>query len=106
NICNAPLRPNDGSAPFREAMTSRVLPELEDFAPDLLLISAGFDAHAADPLANLQLVEDDFVWVTQRLLDVAHKRCGGRVVSMLEGGYDLDALGRSVAAHVTTLMDA
>ncbi|MEL6871954.1 MAG: histone deacetylase family protein, partial [Pseudomonadota bacterium] len=106
NICNAPLRPNDGSAPFREAMTSRVLPELEDFAPDLLLISAGFDAHAADPLANLQLVEDDFVWVTQHLLDVAHKLCGGRVVSMLEGGYDLDALGRSVAAHVTTLMDA
>jgi acetoin utilization deacetylase AcuC-like enzyme len=106
NICNAPLRPGDGGEPFREAFEARVLPELRNFSPDIILISAGFDAHRADPLASLNLVEADFAWATQQLADVAHKQCGGRLVSMLEGGYDLTALARSVAVHVKTLMDA
>jgi len=106
NICNAPLRPGDGGGPFRDAFESRVLPALRNFGPDIVLISAGFDAHRADPLANLQLIEDDFDWATQRLLEVADKQSGGRCVSMLEGGYNLDALARSVAVHVSALMDA
>ena len=106
NIWNAPLRPGDGGEPFREAVTSRILPALRNFSPDIILISAGFDAHEADPLANLRLVEADFMWVTEQLADVAHKHCKGRVVSMLEGGYDLTALAKSVAVHVRTLMDA
>ncbi len=106
NICNAPLRPNDGGSQFREAFNSRVLPALTDFGPDLILISAGFDAHEADPLANLRLVEDDFVWATDKLMTIAEHHCRGRVVSMLEGGYDLAALGRSAAAHVDMLMGA
>jgi acetoin utilization deacetylase AcuC-like enzyme len=106
NICNAPLRPNDGGSQFREAFTARVLPALKDFGPDLILISAGFDAHEADPLANLRLIEDDFVWATDKLMTVAEHHCRGRVVSMLEGGYDLAALGRSAAAHVDLLMGA
>ena len=106
NICNAPLRPNDGGQQFRAAFESRILPALHHFAPELVLISAGFDAHEADPLANLRLTEPDFVWVTEALMKVADRHAGGRVVSMLEGGYDLNALARSVAAHVTTLMGA
>ena len=106
NICNAPLRPGDGGAPFREAFEARIIPALKNFSPDLILISAGFDAHEADPLANLRLKEDDFGWVTGKLADVAHKHCHGRLVSMLEGGYDLTALARSVSVHVKGLMDA
>ena len=106
NICNAPLRPGDGGVPFREAFEARILPALRNFAPDIVLISAGFDAHRADPLANLALIEDDFRWATDRLAEVAEKQAGGRIVSMLEGGYDLAALGRSVAVHVDSLMDA
>jgi acetoin utilization deacetylase AcuC-like enzyme len=106
NICNAPLRPGDGGQAFRSAFESRILPSLHNFAPELVLISAGFDAHEADPLANLRLIEPDFAWVTEALMKVAERHSGGRVVSMLEGGYDLDALGRSVATHVTTLMGA
>ena len=106
NICNAPLRPGDGGAPFREAMQSRILPALKNFAPDLVLISAGFDAHEDDPLANLRLKEADFAWATMKLADVAHKHCHGRLVSMLEGGYDLGALARSVSVHVKGLMEA
>ena len=106
NICNAPLRPGDGGAPFREAFEARILPALKNFSPDLILISAGFDAHEADPLANLRLKEDDFGWVTGKLADVAHKQCHGRLVSVLEGGYDLTALARSVSVHVKGLMDA
>jgi acetoin utilization deacetylase AcuC-like enzyme len=106
NMVNAPLRPGDGGEQFRDAFRSRILPALNDFAPDMLLISAGFDAHREDPLAQLGLIEDDFAWATEELLEAAAKHCGGRVVSTLEGGYDLDALGRSVAAHVQTLMDA
>jgi acetoin utilization deacetylase AcuC-like enzyme len=105
NIVNAPLRAGDGSAEFREAFEAVVLPSLRRHAPDLLIISAGFDAHHLDPLGNLNLFEDDYAWVTQRLIDVARERCGGRVVSVLEGGYDLAALGRSVAVHVQTLLE-
>ena len=106
NICNAPLRPGDGGGPFREAFATRILPALRNFSPDLILISAGFDAHEDDPLANLRLKEADFDWVTRTLADVAHKHCHGRLVSMLEGGYDLAALARSVSVHVTGLMEA
>jgi acetoin utilization deacetylase AcuC-like enzyme len=103
-IVNAPLRPNDGGSQFKEAFESRILPRLNAFGPDLIIISAGFDAHARDPLANLQLVEDDFAWATKKLMEVADKRSGGRVVSVLEGGYDLQGLSQSAAAHVTALM--
>ena len=106
NVCNAPLSPNDGGGPFRAAFTGRILPALHDFSPDLIIISAGFDAHEADPLANLRLVEDDFVWATDKLMESAEHHAGGRVVSMLEGGYDLDALGRSASGHVQMLMGA
>ncbi len=106
NICNAPLRPGDGGTRFREAFETRVLPALMSFGPDLVLISAGFDAHEADPLANLRLVEADFAWATEQLAEIARKQAGGRLVSMLEGGYDLTALARSTAVHVKGLMDA
>ncbi|MGA7373495.1 MAG: histone deacetylase family protein [Methyloceanibacter sp.] len=106
NIFNAPLSPLDGSARFREAFTTRILPALDNFAPDVLLISAGFDAHRDDPLAQMELTEDDFTWVTEKLMDVADKHAGGRVVSTLEGGYNLDALAHSAAAHVLVLMQA
>jgi acetoin utilization deacetylase AcuC-like enzyme len=106
NICNAPLPPNAGSAEFRAAMTDRVLPALDAFKPGFLLISAGFDAHKADPLASLQFEEADYAWATDQLLAVAARRCQGRVVSALEGGYDLGALAASSAAHVRRLMAA
>jgi acetoin utilization deacetylase AcuC-like enzyme len=103
-IVNAPLRPGDGGDEFREAMEAVILPQLEGFAPDLIIISAGFDAHMRDPLANLNFLEPDYTWVTQKLMEVADHRAKGRVVSLLEGGYDLEGLSRSVAAHVTALM--
>jgi len=106
NIVNAPLSAGDGGREFREAFRSRVLPELSNFAPDLLLISAGFDAHQDDPLARLNLVEDDFAWATYELAEVAHKCAGGRIVSLLEGGYHLTALARSVGVHVGALMQS
>ena len=81
-----------------------ILPRLREFKPDILIISAGFDAHTRDPLANLNLVEADFSWATKKLMDVADASAKGRVVSLLEGGYDLQGLSRSVAAHVTALM--
>jgi acetoin utilization deacetylase AcuC-like enzyme len=105
NIFNAPLRAGNGGEQFREAFESRILPALHNFGPDVLLISAGFDAHEADPLANLRLVEADFMWATERLADLARRHCHGRIVSFLEGGYDLTALARSTAVHVKTLMD-
>ena len=104
-IVNAPLRAGDGGEAFREAMEVVILPRVTDFAPDLVVISAGFDAHRRDPLGNLNLVEADYVRVTRRLMEIAQRRCGGRIVSVLEGGYDLDALARSVAAHVLALME-
>jgi acetoin utilization deacetylase AcuC-like enzyme len=104
NIVNAPLRAGDGGGKFREAFESRILPRLAAFAPELVVISAGFDAHMRDPLANLQLVEADYEWVTRKLMEVAQKSAQGRVVSVLEGGYDLQGLSQSVAAHVAALM--
>jgi acetoin utilization deacetylase AcuC-like enzyme len=103
-IVNAPLRAGDGGDRFREAVETSILPRLHDFAPDLVLISAGFDAHLRDPLANLQLLEADFGWVTRKLMETADRHAGGRVVSLLEGGYDLEGLANSAAAHVTALM--
>src|ERR1700674_4864655 len=103
-IVNAPLRPGDGGEAFREAVETVILPRLRDFRPDLLVISAGFDAHMRDPLASLNLVEADFAWATRKLMEVADASAEGRVVSMLEGGYDLEGLAGSVAAHVVTLM--
>ena len=103
-IVNAPLRAGDGGEQFREAFEIVILPRIEAFHPDLILISAGFDAHWRDPLANLRLTEADFAWATGKLMSVADRRCGGRVVSLLEGGYDLEGLARSVKAHVKALM--
>ena len=106
NICNAPLRAGDGGAAIREAFNARILPALDNFGFDLLIISAGFDAHRDDPLGGLALVEDDFAWMTHKLVDMAARRAQGRVVSVLEGGYDLGGLARSAAAHVGVLMEA
>lgn len=105
NIHNATLPPMSGGAEFRRAWEGRLLPAIDAFAPELLIISAGFDAHARDPLANLNLTEDDFIWVTHALMDIADKHCGGRVVSTLEGGYDLTGLAEATTAHVKTLME-
>jgi acetoin utilization deacetylase AcuC-like enzyme len=104
NVRNVPLAPGAGSAEFRAAWAGTLLPALEGWAPDLIVISAGFDAHRADPLAQLRLETDDFAWITDAILEVARARCGGRVVSMLEGGYDLQALAASTAVHVRALM--
>jgi acetoin utilization deacetylase AcuC-like enzyme len=104
SIVNAPLRPGDGGDQFRAAFETAILPRLRDFRPDLVIISAGFDAHMRDPLANLNLTEPDFAWATQKLMEIADQSAQGRVVSVLEGGYDLEGLARSVAAHVTALM--
>jgi acetoin utilization deacetylase AcuC-like enzyme len=103
-VVNAPLRPGDGGEAFRDAFESRVLPRLREFAPELVIISAGFDAHMRDPLANINLVEADFAWATQKIMDVADRHAQGRIVSLLEGGYDLEALANSCAAHVTALL--
>ena len=106
NIWNLPLSPGSGSAAFRRGYEKRILPALRHFAPDLLIISAGFDAHSRDPLAQLELQTDDYRWVTEQLLDIASECCDGRVVSLLEGGYDLQALRESVQVHVLALMAA
>jgi acetoin utilization deacetylase AcuC-like enzyme len=103
-IVNAPLNSGDGSEAFRDAMRSIILPRIEDFRPDLIVISAGFDAHWRDPLGGLKLTEADFDWATLMLMDKADRHCGGRIVSLLEGGYDLDGLAKSTAAHVNALM--
>jgi acetoin utilization deacetylase AcuC-like enzyme len=103
-IVNAPLRAGNGGAHFREAMETVILPRLRAFAPDLVLISAGFDAHMRDPLANLNLSAEDFGWITSKLMEIADQIASGRVVSVLEGGYDLEGLQQSVAAHVSALM--
>src|SRR5438477_410956 len=103
-IVNAPLAPDDGSAKFRAAFENLILPQLQKFAPELIIVSAGFDAHYRDPLASLNLKAEDFGWVTRKLMDVADKSAGGRLVSVLEGGYDLQGLKESAAAHVSALM--
>jgi acetoin utilization deacetylase AcuC-like enzyme len=106
NILNVPLAPHSGGKEFRAAFSDVVLPALASFAPEFIFISAGFDAHRADPLAQLELSEEDFAWATREICAVAARTCAGRVVSALEGGYDLDALARSAAAHVRALMEA
>jgi len=106
NIVNVPLRPGSDGAAFRAAWSDTILPELDVFAPGLLIVSAGFDAHAADPLAQLRLDTADYGWITQQLVTMAALHCGGRIVSVLEGGYDLAALAASAAAHVRGLMRA
>jgi acetoin utilization deacetylase AcuC-like enzyme len=103
-IVNAPLSAGDGGDAFREAFETVILPRLREFKPDFLIISAGFDAHTRDPLANLNLIEADYSWVTKKLMEIADTNAKGRVISLLEGGYDLQGLSRSVAAHVTALM--
>ncbi len=105
NILNVPLGPNTGGEEMRRAYDREVFPAIEAFGPELILVSAGFDAHRDDPLANLNWRTDDFAWLTGRICDVADGCCGGRVVSTLEGGYDLRALAESVAAHVGVLME-
>ena len=104
NIVNAPLAPRTGSDIFHEAFLSRVLPALDAFAPNLIIVSAGFDAHHRDPLAEINLTEDDFDWATGQLMESASRHAKGRLVSLLEGGYDLQGLAFSVAAHVGRLM--
>ena len=104
NICNAPLDPGTDGMGFREAFRERVLRELDAFKPEFVIISAGFDAHHRDPLANINLVEDDFDWATGKLMDAASRYAENRLVSLLEGGYDLQGLAQSCAAHVSRLM--
>jgi acetoin utilization deacetylase AcuC-like enzyme len=104
NIFNAPLRAGDGGAEFREAFGSVILPALSAFAPDVLIISAGFDAHVRDPLASLELTEEDFAWATLKLMEVADEHAQGRVVSILEGGYDLQGLAGGVGVHLHALL--
>lgn len=104
-IMNLPLPPGTGSEGFRTAYEEWVFPTLHAYEPELILVSAGFDAHAADPLAQLRLQTEDFAWITDRLAAIAGEYAGGRLVSVLEGGYDLDALAASVAAHVGVLME-
>jgi acetoin utilization deacetylase AcuC-like enzyme len=106
NIVNAPLRPGASGAEFRAAFEASILPTLRQFRPELVIISAGFDAHKNDPLAQLRLDESDYFWATEQLCAIAGDHCGGRVVSALEGGYDLEALAASSAAHVRALMAA
>ena len=104
NIFNIPMREDDGGEVFRDAFKSRILPAIENFSPDLILISAGFDAHYRDPLGGINLVADDFDWATGKLMELATRYCDNRLVSMLEGGYDLQGLAESCAAHVKRLM--
>ncbi len=104
NIINVPLAAGDSGVEFRQKYNSIILPALKNFNPDLLLISAGFDAHKDDPLASIMLVEDDFKWVTEELMSIADSCCKGRIISALEGGYNLKALAASVAVHIKTLM--
>lgn len=105
NVVNVPLPPGTDGGSFRKSFERDVLPALDSFAPDLILISAGFDAHKDDPLSNMGLEEDDFAWTTRMIVQMADRHADGRVVSTLEGGYNLRALGRSAAAHVKALMD-
>ena len=104
NIVNVPLRPMSGSREFRLGMTREILPALDAFRPEMVFISAGFDAHRNDPLAQLALEDADYTWVTEQLLDLARRHAKGRVVAVLEGGYDLAALASSTAAHLGALM--
>ncbi|WP_299784040.1 histone deacetylase family protein [uncultured Marivita sp.] len=106
NVLNIPLAPRTGGAEMRAAYKAQVFPRLRDFKPELILFSAGFDAHQDDPLAELQWTTEDFRWLTRELCALAAELCDGRVVSTLEGGYDLSALARAARAHVEELMEA
>ncbi|ODT72051.1 MAG: acetoin utilization protein [Pelagibacterium sp. SCN 63-23] len=105
NIVNVALPAGSGGEAMREAYSETILPALDNFAPDLILISAGFDAHHRDPLAQLEWVDSDFAWVTGKLMDLAGRRCANRIVSLLEGGYDLRGLSGGVSHHVATLLN-
>jgi acetoin utilization deacetylase AcuC-like enzyme len=105
NILNRPLPPGTGGSAWRRVVERDVLPAIDGWAPELILVSAGFDAHEADPLAGMALVEDDFAWVTGELLGLATRHSGGRIVSCLEGGYDPPALARSTVAHLRALAE-
>ena len=105
NVLNVPLPPNSDGLAMRSVYQNAILPRVRTFSPELILISAGFDAHRADPLANLMWETEDFVWLTREICKVAEETCQGRVVSTLEGGYDLDALAAATAAHVSVLME-
>jgi len=104
NMVNVPLAAGTGGAEFRDAVRDRWLPALERHRPEIVYVSAGFDAHREDPLAGLKLVEADYAWVTRELVALAAKHAKGRIVSTLEGGYGLSALGRSVAEHIRELI--
>lgn len=104
NIVNICLQPTSNSEDFRQAMSFIAIPRLEDFEPELIIISAGFDAHELDPLAHLNFTDDDYHWITAQLVDIAGRHCHGRIVSVLEGGYDLDGLAGGVSAHMRALM--
>lgn len=104
NIFNAPLRSGDGGDTFKAAYIQRILPAVDNFMPDLILVSAGFDAHRLDPLAGLELEGNDFDWVTGKIMELAGKHSNNRLVSLLEGGYDLEGLAESAAAHVNRMM--
>lgn len=106
NILNLPLRAGDDGRIFREAYETRVFPAIRNHGADIILISAGFDAHRRDPLGNIRLETADFAWATEKLMVLAQKHCGNRIVSLLEGGYDLEGLASSTAAHIETLMGA
>ena len=103
NVANATVSPDAARATWRAGFEHRLMPALDAFAPDLILVSAGFDAHARDPLAQQRLEAEDFAWATRAILEVARRRCQGRVVSSLEGGYDLKGLADSTVAHVRAL---
>jgi acetoin utilization deacetylase AcuC-like enzyme len=105
NIVNAPLSAGDDGVRFREALNTEILPRVDAFRPDFVVISAGFDGHWRDPLGGLNLVESDFAWVTAQVMEIAERHAKGRIVSLLEGGYDLEGLAGSVAAHLTALMN-
>jgi len=105
NVLNIPIASNTAGDGVRSSFNEIIIPKLEEFKPELLIISAGFDAHISDPLANLELVEEDYEWITHKLCDVVDKHCNGRLVSSLEGGYNLEALAASVAVHVKVMME-
>ena len=105
NVLNIPIASNTAGDGVRSSFNEIIIPKLEEFKPELLIISAGFDAHISDPLANLELVEEDYEWITHKLCDIVDKHCNGRLVSSLEGGYNLEALAASVAVHVKVLME-
>jgi acetoin utilization deacetylase AcuC-like enzyme len=106
NMVNVPLAAGSGTEQFRAAVTQRWMPALEEHKPEIVFVSAGFDAHREDPLAGLRFTEADYAWVTRELIALANKHGKGRIVSSLEGGYSLSALGRSVAEHVRELVAA